>query len=91
MFLSAAKDFLLSLLILCGDVESNPGPTTAELLAQLRDGQNNIQKRLDRIESKLKTVEELASLIKLSSQITGLEKTVKCLEHKLVDLEDRSR
>lgn len=74
-----ARLLVLSLLMLCRDIESNPGPsTTQELLKQLLDGQKCIQERLDTIESKLKKVD-------------SIEKSVQCLERRLVDLEDRSR
>ncbi|XP_075740604.1 uncharacterized protein LOC119185373 isoform X1 [Rhipicephalus microplus] len=86
------QDFACALLILCGDIESNPGPTTEELLTEILAGQKVIQKRLDEIEQKFKVVDSTASLIKEVSSVTHLlDKKVKDMEKKLVDLEDRGR
>ncbi|XP_077553111.1 uncharacterized protein LOC144167823 [Haemaphysalis longicornis] len=86
------RNFVVSLLMLCGDIESNPGPTVEELLDELLTGQKNIQTRLDAIEAKLKQVEAAASAIKeVNVKVSSLERTVQYLEHKVIDLEDRSR
>ncbi|XP_077519803.1 uncharacterized protein LOC144129518 [Amblyomma americanum] len=86
------RDFVFSLLMLSGDVEPNPGPTTEEMLAEILNGQRKIEKRLEEIEMKLKVVEESASAVKeISKKVSGLEKTVRSLQDKFIDLEDRSR
>ncbi|XP_070393949.1 uncharacterized protein [Dermacentor albipictus] len=86
------QDILVSLLVLCGDVEVNPGPSTGELLLQLLGGQKSMQERLDAIEAKLKQVEESAAIVKeVGTRIADMERTIKTLEKKLVDIEDRSR
>lgn len=82
----------MSLLMLCGDIESNPGPTTEQLLAQLLEGQNNIQQRLNDIELKIKNIEASTLALKdVGKKVSDLEKTVQSLRDSVVDLEDRSR
>ncbi|XP_049272181.1 protein unc-13 homolog C-like isoform X4 [Rhipicephalus sanguineus] len=89
---SGVREMLLSLLLLCGDVEPNPGPDVQKLLAELLDGQKSIRKRLDGIELKLKKVEEVATAVNEVKTMTyKLEKRVVSLESKLADLEDRNR
>ncbi|XP_077492095.1 uncharacterized protein LOC144102811 [Amblyomma americanum] len=86
------RDFVLSLLMLCGDIESNPGPPTEQLLTQLLEGQKDIQRRLGEIEAKLHKVEEFTSAINEFRDLSReLESRVAGLERKLVDLEDRGR
>ncbi|XP_077544496.1 uncharacterized protein LOC144156367 [Haemaphysalis longicornis] len=86
------KEFVVSLLLLSGDVESNPGPTVEELLEQLLEGQKNVEKRLDAIDLKLKLVESCVSEVKeFGGKLSALEKTVQRLEKQIVDLEDRGR
>lgn len=60
------RNFGVSLLMLCGDIEPNPGRTTEELLSQLLVGQRNIQERLDAVKTRLKQVEASARLLKKS-------------------------
>lgn len=82
----------MPLLLLCGDIEQNPGPSPDEMLNEILVGQKLIQKRLDAIEAKLQKVEESAlKCVEIGTKITNLERTVLQLERKLVDLEDRSR
>lgn len=69
------QEFFVSLLLLSGDVESNPGPTFEELLKQLLKGQKNVEKRLDAIDLKLKLVESCVSDVKeFDSELSALEK-----------------
>lgn len=87
-----AKRFLLSLLLLCGDIESNPGFNTEELLRELLDGQKNMQKRLDAIECKLANVEAIAAKqAEVGAHVENMQRTIQSLEKKLRDLEDKSR
>ncbi|XP_077536069.1 uncharacterized protein LOC144148407 [Haemaphysalis longicornis] len=89
----SVRKVLSRLLLLCGDIESNPGPPTSEeLLQELLKGQTTIQQRLDRIELSLKTVEETALAVKqIDVKVTALDNTVQILQNKLTELEDRSR
>ncbi|KAH7948481.1 hypothetical protein HPB52_022991 [Rhipicephalus sanguineus] len=52
-----------SLLMLCGDVELNPGPSSEQILSELLKGQKEIKTRLDEIESRFKKFEDSASAI----------------------------
>ncbi|XP_077485464.1 uncharacterized protein LOC144095668 [Amblyomma americanum] len=89
---AVASDFVFSVLIICGDVEPNPGPSTEQLLGELLEGQKQIRNRLDDIESRLKIYEDSVSAIsEVCSVARSLEKKVQGLELKLTDLEDRSR
>ncbi|XP_049273573.1 uncharacterized protein LOC119399789 [Rhipicephalus sanguineus] len=83
------QDVVCSLLIMCGDVESNPGLNTEELLRQILDGQKTMQARLDTIESKVEN--STAAFTELTSKISSLEATIQTIQTKLIDLEDRSR
>lgn len=77
------RSVIVSLLLLCGDIEQNPGPPIEEVLAQILEGQNSIVKRLDAIEEKLKQVETCVLEVKhFGSKIATLEKTVQNLEKK---------
>lgn len=86
------RSIFVSLLLLCGDVEQNPGPSIEEMFEQLLDGQKSVTSRLDAIEEKLKPVEASVVVVnELGPKIATLEKTIQNLEKKLVELEDRSR
>ncbi|XP_075742266.1 uncharacterized protein LOC142795860 [Rhipicephalus microplus] len=78
-------------LLVCGDIESNPGPSDKDLLAQLLAGQNkisatveNIQANQKKFESKITTLAEkingieqqLSSLNKLTTQVNDMEKVI---------------
>lgn len=87
---------LRELLLLSGDVETNPGPELAVILKQLQNIIEDLkeikEERLTSIESKLELLTTLDS--KLSScvtQVSNLQRTVADLEMKVDDLENRSR
>lgn len=77
---------------LCGDIESNPGPTTEELLQLILDKETQIEGRLTDIESKLESFnDQCIKLVRLESTVCDLERTVQLQRQKLNDMEDRAR
>lgn len=87
---------LTELLLLAGDVETNPGPKTDELLQKLELIAGDIKEikedRLTSIDKKLENLDVLAT--KISScveQVAHLQEVVSALELKVDDLENRSR
>ncbi|XP_040063739.2 uncharacterized protein LOC120838065 [Ixodes scapularis] len=97
---------LCNLLLLSGDIESNPGPDTEETLQKLLVGQNKIfeaikeikftqRKVEERIGAIEETVESFKSVSKnfdiFSSTVLTLKQTVSSLENKVDDLENRMR
>ncbi|XP_049273554.1 uncharacterized protein LOC119401792 isoform X2 [Rhipicephalus sanguineus] len=86
----------MSLLLLCGDVETNPGPKVDEMLSQLLAGQARISQELASLsetvasfESRLMNVETMAaSMSNIIPRVSELEQTVGTLQ-KLVGKLDR--
>ncbi|KAM7293313.1 uncharacterized protein ISCGN_026443 [Ixodes scapularis] len=70
--------FYFLLLLLCGDIELNPGPTTAEQLQQLLDGQATIQVKLASIETT--QVENKVAIDDLVNRMTSLESKLNRLD-----------
>lgn len=84
------------LLLLSGDIETNPGPDMNKIMKQLQVIADDIkeikEERLKSIEGKLEQVTLLEKKItSCVSQVTNLQKTVQYLELKIDDLENRSR
>lgn len=88
----------MNTLLLCGDIESNPGPAEKELLLELLDGQRKIlgtmegmQKSQANIETKLAEVtaridaveQQLSSLNKMGEQVKNVENMLSHLESDL--------
>lgn len=90
---------MVLLLIMSGDIEENPGPTTAQLLQMILDNQakadsglNDIKAQIcelnaktDRLSSALDVIQEM------KTRIDALETTVRLQAKKLVEYENRSR
>lgn len=77
---------------LCGDIESNLGPTTEELLQLILDKDTQIEGRLTDIESKLESFhDQCIKLVRLENTVRDLERTVQLQQQKLNDMEDRAR
>ncbi|CAN7984287.1 unnamed protein product [Ixodes pacificus] len=83
---------VLSLLV-CGDVESNPGPTDHELLIKISANVDTLLKRTNGLEEKLENLSARVTsnedLIK--AQAEESQKHVHTLEQKIDDLENRER
>ncbi|XP_029833713.2 uncharacterized protein LOC115318140, partial [Ixodes scapularis] len=94
---------LKSLLLLCGDVESNPGPVELKDIMdklnviacdvqEIKTSQKEACRRLGAIEAKLKEIDSVkAASIKQDRKIEKLENTVSTLVDKMDDLENRGR
>nr|XP_037284169.1 uncharacterized protein LOC119176932 [Rhipicephalus microplus] len=87
---------LTELLLLAGDVETNPGPKTDELLQKLELIAGDIKEikedRLTSIDKKLENLDVLATNISSCvEQVAHLQEVVSALELKVDDLENRSR
>ncbi|XP_040066090.1 uncharacterized protein LOC120839795 [Ixodes scapularis] len=91
-----------NLLLLCGDVEVNPGPTLETILQKLdiisadvreiKLSQAETKSRLETIELQIKSLEGLRSAVNQNQDRTKqLESTVASLVYKIDDLENRSR
>ncbi|KAH8036004.1 hypothetical protein HPB51_016308 [Rhipicephalus microplus] len=86
----------VSLLLLCGDIETNPGPKVDEMLSQLLAGQARISQELASLsetvasfENRLMNVEAMAaSVSNIIPRVSELEQTVGTLQ-KLVGKLDR--
>lgn len=90
-------------LLICGDVESNPGPedqlTLQETCAASIKGQGELKNQLQSCQARLETLEKdvksVANLgVQISScgnKITALENTVAVLTSEVDDLENRCR
>lgn len=86
-----AKDAMYSCLMLCGDIEPNPGPETEKMLRKLLEGQKSMHKKLEKLENRLKNVEDSVAIVKeLGAKLVNLEHTATQLDKKLTKLEDRS-
>lgn len=80
-------------------MESNPGPSTEALLSQLLAGQNKLADEVAAIRAQQNNMEKLmadwvarfSELEKRVARVGILENTVKSLEAKLTDIEDKSR
>lgn len=88
--------YFKELLILAGDVETNPGPDLDELFKQLEiitgDLKEIKEQRLTAIDNKLERLTSLDNKVSsCMAQVFELQKTVSALEMKLDDLENRSR
>ncbi|KAM7308681.1 uncharacterized protein ISCGN_012315 [Ixodes scapularis] len=90
------------LLMLCGDIETNPGPDRAAMMEMLTNISADIKEiklsqaattsRLEKIESRLEGLEELRSVVNKNCDKTNrLEATITSLSNKIDDLENRSR
>uniref|UniRef100_A0A147BTT5 Putative tick transposon n=1 Tax=Ixodes ricinus TaxID=34613 RepID=A0A147BTT5_IXORI len=90
------------LLMLCGDIETNPGPDTAAVMEMLTNISVDIKEiklsqavttsRLEKIESRLEGLEGLRSVVNKNCDKTNrLEATITSLSNKIYDLENRSR
>ncbi|XP_077560605.1 uncharacterized protein LOC144175397 [Haemaphysalis longicornis] len=88
--------YALDLLLLSGDVETNPGPDLAKIAKQIELIANDIKEikegRLASIDAKLENLTVLDSKISTCmDQVSNLQKEITALELKLDDLENRSR
>lgn len=88
--------YAMDLLLLGGDVETNPGPDLAKLAKQLElialDIKEIKEGRLASIDAKLENLAVLDSKItNCMDQVSSLQKEIVALELKLDDLENRSR
>lgn len=89
----------MCLLVLCGDVEVNPGPTVEEMLESLILGQNKITSEIAALRAQQDDMQKLmsewalrfAEMEKRAARVDNLEKTIVSLQAKITDLEDRSR
>ncbi|XP_077486842.1 uncharacterized protein LOC144098218 [Amblyomma americanum] len=96
----SAVSFKISLLI-CGDIESNPGPTDQEMLQQLLLGQNNITTSINNVLTRQEKLEknvaslherisgietQMASLGTLKTEVNGLKSTIAELEQNVSSL-----
>ncbi|XP_077560609.1 uncharacterized protein LOC144175401 [Haemaphysalis longicornis] len=84
------------ILLLGGDIETNPGPDLAKIAKKLNEIANDIkeikEKRLGDIERKLDALTVLETNVSsCQEQIASLSTTIQTLENKLDDLENRSR
>ncbi|CAN7941763.1 unnamed protein product, partial [Ixodes hexagonus] len=94
---------LKSLLLLCGDIESNPGPVELKQIMEklnviasdvqdIKKSQKEACSRLDAIEDKLKEIDSVkAASLEQDSKIEKLENTICTLVDKMDDLENRNR
>lgn len=102
----AYECFCAMRLLLCGDIESNPGPTVEELLLKVLEGQNelrneicglkgmfvDIKQRFDGIEKHITELKTKSSKLDvLDNLVSTYQKSVSFQTHKLTDFEDRSR
>uniref|UniRef100_A0A6G5A9P1 Uncharacterized protein n=1 Tax=Rhipicephalus microplus TaxID=6941 RepID=A0A6G5A9P1_RHIMP len=88
--------YLRDLLLLAGDVETNPGPDLKQISQQLTQIAGDIkeikEERLTAIESKLEKLAALdEKILDCTTKVSALEKVVSGLELKLDELENRSR
>ncbi|XP_077550644.1 uncharacterized protein LOC144163819 [Haemaphysalis longicornis] len=88
--------YLRDLLLLAGDVETNPGPDLKQIAQQLTQIAGDIkeikEERLTAIESELEKLAVLdEKILDCTTKVSALEKVVSALELKLDDLENRSR
>ncbi|KAH7977104.1 hypothetical protein HPB51_027041 [Rhipicephalus microplus] len=99
-------NFLRMLLLLWGDVESNPGPEVEDMLRELLSGHTKIAQEITGLSSRVASFEErltkielsIASITDVAPRVSELEKAVadireivSKLDHKNDDLENRSR
>lgn len=66
--------FYFLLLLPCGDVELNPGPSTAETLNQILDGQNEIKAKLQAIETSQN--QSKAAIHELKSRMDSMKSAI---------------
>lgn len=88
--------FLGRLLLLGGDVETNPGPELTQIMKQLKEISTDIkeikEKRLVDIDNKLDALGALEEkLISCQDQIFSMTSTIQTLEQRIEELENRSR
>ncbi|XP_037518481.1 uncharacterized protein LOC119395575 [Rhipicephalus sanguineus] len=72
-------------LLLCGDVELNPGPTNAEMLQTLIQGQQAIRDDLAELKNRLEVAEK--SVSSFSTRMTKLETNVREIARKMDNFE----
>ncbi|XP_065307504.1 protein unc-13 homolog C-like [Dermacentor albipictus] len=90
---------MLLLLIMSGDIEENPGPTTAQLLQMILDNQtaadsglNDIKVQICELNAKINQLSSaLDGIQEIKTRIDSLEDTVRLQAKKLVEYENRSR
>lgn len=95
----AYEMYCACLLLLCGDVETNPGPDIEKMLQELLVGQTKLVEDVAALRTQQNNMEKIfadwgrrfTELEKRAARVDDLERTVKSLESKIVDLEDRSR
>ncbi|XP_077564723.1 uncharacterized protein LOC144180217 [Haemaphysalis longicornis] len=88
--------YLKELLLLGGDIETNPGPDLAQISLQLTQIATDLkeikEERLTAIEAKLESLAAMdKKIMDCTTKVSALQKTVSDLELKLDDLENRSR
>lgn len=94
--------YCMCLLLLCGDVELNPGPddpSTRELLEKILLGQTKLTEEVAALRTQHTSMEKrladwdarFSEIEKQTVPVDNLERTVKFLDPKITDLEDRSR
>lgn len=91
-----AETVLRKLLLLCGDIEMNPGPGLEQIAKMLADIATDVkdikEKRLSDIEKKLDALSGLEGKVNAcQEQLSSLAKTISVLETKIDQLENHSR
>lgn len=84
-------------LILCGDVEQNPGPTVEEMFEQLQRGQSTILSELSDIRNRLVATETTVTALsnrwneidKMMADVREKNSQIQTLQEKIVSLEER--
>ncbi|XP_077550630.1 uncharacterized protein LOC144163786 [Haemaphysalis longicornis] len=90
---------LVMLLLLSGDVEENPGPSTQEMLKQILDNQATSEAKIDALRADMTevnaTCEKMNAVLyviqDMSVRVRNLESLVRQQAEKLVEYENRSR
>uniref|UniRef100_L7LY49 Tick transposon n=1 Tax=Rhipicephalus pulchellus TaxID=72859 RepID=L7LY49_RHIPC len=103
-FLSSIVSPLIRDLLVCGDVEENPGPSDNDLLQKLLNGQskilatiqeiqvtqNEMQKNLSKLTERTDDIERrLGSLSLLSSKVDGIESSITHFEEQFAKVTER--
>nr|XP_054926133.1 uncharacterized protein LOC129384598 isoform X2 [Dermacentor andersoni] len=94
------------MLLVCGDIEMNPGPTVDEMFQRLIEGQKDIRSRLEateralgnfgdrlnKIEANIKDLQmKTDGIDNISKALNGVQDALTRHQDRLDDLEDRSR
>ncbi|XP_077504252.1 uncharacterized protein LOC144114398 [Amblyomma americanum] len=95
-FVFCMTSCLRKLLLLGGDIETNPGPDMAQIAKQLKEIASDIkdikENKLDDIEKKLDALTRLEnSVASFHQQLANMDCVIKKLEKKIDDLNNRSR